>query len=87
MKSTKERDDLMYEEFSLVQRELPKGTKITSIGKSEQNGKPFFTHMTIQFESDDDKLANKFTKMKYYTSTHRDDFDKYVWRISFVRNY
>lgn len=87
MIDTKKRDELICKEFELDMKKFPVGTKVANMGRSTNDGKPQISHLTLEFESQDEKAAAKFSASKFYVGNERDDGDKYVWRVSFVRHY
>ena len=87
MTDTKKRDELIYKEFELDAKTMPVGMKVVNLGRSTNDGKPLTSHLTVEFESKDEKAATKLSASKYFVGSERDDGDKYIWRVSFIRNY
>jgi hypothetical protein len=83
----KKRNESLFKEFELDAKKLPKDVEVDNCGRSSNQGKPISSHLVLKFEADSEKEANKFTKLKYFHNLERDYEDKYVWRVTFTRNY
>lgn len=83
----KKRNESLFKEFELDEKKLPKGFTVDNCGRSTNLGRPISSHIVLRFEARDTKEAEKWTSLKYFTNLARDDEDKYVWRITLLRNY
>jgi hypothetical protein len=83
----KKRNESLFEEFEIDEKKLVKGTTVDNCGRSTNEGKPISSHLTLKFEARNSSEAAKVTALKYFVSLEQDVEDKYVWRVTLLRNY